>query len=97
MTNPIPDTMTAWRIHGFGGPQVLQREQVPVPRPSGDEILVEVAHCGVCRHDLLTRQGACPGVPLPLTLGHQVSGIVVAVGEDAAFAIGDRVMSLIFM
>jgi 2-desacetyl-2-hydroxyethyl bacteriochlorophyllide A dehydrogenase len=97
MTTTIPHTMTAWRIHGFGGPEVLLREQVPVPRPTGDEILVEVAHCGVCRHDLLTRQGAFPKVPLPLTLGHQVSGVVVAAGPDAEFRIGDRVMSLIFM
>jgi D-arabinose 1-dehydrogenase-like Zn-dependent alcohol dehydrogenase len=89
--------MTAWRIEGFGGPEVLERHEIPVPVPVGDEILVRVAYCGVCRHDLLTRSGAFPNVPLPLTLGHQVSGTVVAAGPDASFDPGDRVMSAIFM
>lgn len=93
----IPSDMTAWRIDGFGGPEVLERRTVPVTPPSGDEILVEVAYCGVCRHDLLTRSGAFPKVPLPLTLGHQVSGVVVAAGPDAAWEVGDRVTSTIFM
>lgn len=68
----LPDTMTAWRISEFGDPDVLQRTEVDVPRPSGDDVLVRVAYCGVCRHDLLTRAGAFPNVPRPLTLGHQV-------------------------
>ena len=93
----IPETMTAWRIDGFGGPEVLQRRTEPVTAPAGDEVLVEVAFCGVCRHDLLTRAGAFPSVPLPLTLGHQVSGTVVAAGPDAEWETGARVMSTIFM
>lgn len=98
MSSPaLPDTMTAWRIDRFGDAGVLRRHQVPVPVPTGDEILVRVAYCGVCRHDLLTRSGAFPNVPLPLTLGHQVSGTVVAAGPDAGFEIGARVTSTIFM
>ena len=97
MTAPVPETMAAWRISRFGGPGVLERHRVPVPVPAGDEILVRVAYCGVCRHDLLTRAGAFPNVPLPLTLGHQVSGTVVAAGPDAGFEVGARVMSNIFM
>lgn len=89
--------MHAWRIDGFGGPDALQRRREDVPRPSGDEVLVRVAYCGVCRHDLLTRSGAFPKVPLPLVLGHQVSGTVAAAGPDAELRTGDRVMSLIFM
>lgn len=93
----VPETMTAWRIDRFGGPTVLERRRVPVPQPRDDEILVRVAYCGVCRHDLLTRTGAFPNVPLPLTLGHQVSGTVVAAGPDADLEVGARVMSTIFM
>jgi 2-desacetyl-2-hydroxyethyl bacteriochlorophyllide A dehydrogenase len=89
--------MDAWRIDSFGGPEVLRYRRERVPAPSGAEILVRVAYCGVCRHDLLTRTGAFPGVTLPLTLGHQVSGTVVAAGPDAGLRVGDRVMSLIFM
>jgi acryloyl-coenzyme A reductase len=92
----IPDHMDAWRIDAFGGPEVLTYRREPVPLPSGDEILVRVAYCGVCRHDLLTRAGAFPGVTLPLTLGHQVSGTVAAAGPDATLRVGERVMSLIF-
>ena len=93
----IPETMTAWRIDGFGGPEVLQRRREPVPTVQEDGVLVDVAYCGVCRHDLLTRSGAFPNVPLPLTLGHQVSGTVVAAGPSARWRPGDRVMSTIFM
>lgn len=97
MTTPLPDSMTAWRIAGFGGPEVLERHREPVPKPTEDEVLVQVAFCGVCRHDLLTRSGAFPKVPLPLTLGHQVSGVVIEAGPEATLPVGTRVMSTIFM
>jgi acryloyl-coenzyme A reductase len=93
----IPAEMDAWRIDGFGGPEVLTHRREAVPRPGRDEILVRVAYCGVCRHDLLTRSGAFPKVPLPLTLGHQVSGTVAAAGPNAGLRVGEKVMSLIFM
>lgn len=93
----IPEAMIAWRIDRFGGPEVLERHSEPVPVPTGDEVLVRIAYCGVCRHDLLTRSGAFPSVPLPLTLGHQVSGNVVAAGPDAEWEVGARLMSTIFM
>lgn len=89
--------MHAWRIESFGGPDVLKHRRENVPQPSGDEVLVRVAYCGVCRHDLLTRSGAFPKVSLPLTLGHQVSGTVATAGPDSELRAGDRVMSLIFM
>jgi len=97
MTTDIPSSMTAWRIAGFGGPEVLEKHRETVPMPVDDEVLVRVAFCGVCRHDLLTRSGAFPKVPLPLTLGHQVSGVVVAAGPEASWPTGTRVMSTIFM
>jgi D-arabinose 1-dehydrogenase-like Zn-dependent alcohol dehydrogenase len=92
-----PDTMSAWRIAGFGGPDVLAKHQARVPVPTADEVLVEVSYCGVCRHDLLTRAGAFPKIPLPMTLGHQVSGVVVATGPDAIDRLGERVISSIFV
>jgi D-arabinose 1-dehydrogenase-like Zn-dependent alcohol dehydrogenase len=89
--------MTAYRIDGFGGPEVLSARQVSVPAPRPHQVLVEVAYCGVCRHDLLTRAGAFPRARLPVTLGHQVSGHVVALGEGASgFSVGDRVMTMIY-
>jgi acryloyl-coenzyme A reductase len=89
--------MRAIRMHEFGGPDVLAEEQVPVPAPGPGQLLIEVAYCGICRHDLLTRAGAFPSISLPLTLGHQVSGRVVGVGSTAeGFAVGDRVMTMIY-
>jgi acryloyl-coenzyme A reductase len=93
----VPDSMTAWRIAEFGGPEVLQPYDVPVPEPVEDQVLVAVSYCGVCRHDLLTRSGAFPSIPRPMTLGHQVSGVVVAAGPSARTRVGERVISTIFM
>lgn len=93
----LPEAMTAQRIHEFGGPEALRAEQVPVPQPQAGQVLIEVAYCGVCRHDLLTRAGAFPRAQMPVTLGHQVSGHVSALGEGTAgFAVGDRVMTMIY-
>lgn len=95
--NTLPQTMTAHRIDGFGGPDVLTPCEVPLPVPAPGQVLIEVAYCGVCRHDLLTRAGAFPRAQLPVTLGHQVSGRVAAAGEGVTgFAPDDRVMTMIF-
>jgi acryloyl-coenzyme A reductase len=93
----LSETMAAWRIDGFGDASALTEHEVPVPVPSGDQILVEISYCGVCRHDLLTRAGAFPRIPLPMTLGHQVSGVVVAAGPQARTPLGERVLATIFM
>jgi D-arabinose 1-dehydrogenase-like Zn-dependent alcohol dehydrogenase len=89
--------MTAHRIDRFGGPEVLTPREMPVPAPGPGQVLIEVAYCGVCRHDLLTRAGAFPRAQLPVTLGHQVSGHVASVGAGVSgYASGDRVMTMIF-
>lgn len=89
--------MRALRLPRFGGPELLEKVEVPAPQPAADQVLIEVAYCGVCRHDLLTRAGAFPRIDLPVTLGHQVSGRVAAVGSDVeGLAPGDRVMTMIY-
>jgi acryloyl-coenzyme A reductase len=93
----VDEDMHAIRLDEFGGPDVLRPRRVPVPEPGPGQIVIEVAYCGVCRHDLLTRQGAFPRALRPLTLGHQVSGRVAAAGSDAeGLAVGDRVMTMIY-
>lgn len=90
--------MTTMRIEAFGSPEVLQQARLPVPLPSASEVLIRVAYCGVCRHDLLTRAGAFRRAQLPVVLGHQVSGIVALVGAEVReFAVGDAVMTMIFV
>lgn len=89
--------MHAIRLDEFGGPEVLRPQRVPVPEPGPGQVLVAVAYCGVCRHDLLTRRGAFPRALRPLTLGHQVSGRVAATGSSSeGLAVGDRVMTMIY-
>ena len=51
------ETMQAVVIPQFGGPEVLTPRQVPIPRPGPDDILLEVAACGIDRKDLLIRDG----------------------------------------
>lgn len=90
--------MHAVRLHAFGGPEVLQYESVPGPVVGPQDVLIEVAACGVCHHDLLTRRGAFPGVPLPATLGHQVAGRVAAVGPEVRhLGVGDPVITLTYI
>lgn len=77
----LPSTMRAVRLAEFGPPDVLAVEEIPTREPASGEVLVRVAYCGICRHDILSRQGAFPNVIPPVTPGHQISGQVVMVGE----------------
>jgi NADPH:quinone reductase-like Zn-dependent oxidoreductase len=85
--------MKAYRIHKFGGPEVITPEQIAQPVPGEGEVLVQVKSAGVGPWDGWIRSGhsALPQ-PLPLTLGSDLSGIVVAVGPNVTdFAEGDAV------
>jgi propanol-preferring alcohol dehydrogenase len=56
--------------------------ELPVPVPGSDQVLVEVEACGVCRTDLHIFDGELPRPRLPLILGHEIVGRVVALGAD---------------
>ncbi len=75
--------MSAYRLAGWGGP--VERVDVALPTPRGREVLVEVRAVGLCHSDLFVMTCAEGTLPyeLPLTLGHEVAGRVVAVGDDA--------------
>ena len=77
----IPKTMKAAVIHEFGQPLVI--EQVPVPSPGDNQVLVKVVVCGVCHTDLHAVNGDWPVKPrLPLIPGHEAVGYVVALGGN---------------
>ncbi len=61
--------------------QPLQLREIPVPHPQPHQVLVRVRACGVCRTDLHVFDGELPHPKLPLILGHEIVGEVVAVGE----------------
>src|SRR4051794_29778210 len=63
-----------------------------VPTPRRDELLVHVRACGVCRTDLHVSEGDLPVHRPGVTPGHEVVGVVAAMGESVSgYAIGDRV------
>ena len=91
--------MNSYRIAAYGQPLELQSDETP--HPSGSEVLVRVSGCGVCHSDLHIwdgyfdfgggRQTRAGGKSLPLTLGHEIVGEVIAHGPEASgVAIGDR-------
>jgi NADPH:quinone reductase-like Zn-dependent oxidoreductase len=88
--------MIAARIHRFGPPEVITLDNIPTPVPGRGEVLIRVAAAGVGPWDGWIRAGksALPQ-PLPLTLGSDIAGAVVAVGPDTrAFAAGDAVFGV---
>lgn len=75
--------MQAIRQYEFGGPSMLRHEEVPDPVPGPDEVLIEVAACGVHLIDASLRRGEQPGPPLPtlpFTPGREVAGVVASPG-----------------
>src|SRR5213080_707951 len=84
--------MKAVRIHEFGGPEVLRYEDVPDPKPRNDQVLVRVRACALNHLDIWVRKGL-PGVSLPHTLGSDIAGEIVEVGEYVSgFKSGQRVL-----
>jgi propanol-preferring alcohol dehydrogenase len=86
--------MVAWQVHRPGplasGP--LRPVDLPMPQPAGDELLVRVRACGVCRTDLHVAEGDLPVHRPDVVPGHEVVGVVTAVGTDVrGYAIGERV------
>ena len=57
-------------------------EEIPVPRPGADEVLVKVAACGVCHTDLHVIKGEV-AFPMPCVLGHEIAGTVAELGPGA--------------
>jgi alcohol dehydrogenase, propanol-preferring len=82
--------MKAMVLNEIGRPLALT--QLPDPSPGNGEILVEIEACGVCRTDLHVVDGELPNPKLPLVPGHEIVGVVKAVGAGVSTAkIGSRV------
>jgi alcohol dehydrogenase, propanol-preferring len=82
--------MRAMVLHAVGRP--LDMETRPLPLPGPGEIRVQVEACAVCRTDLHVVDGDLPPGPMPIVPGHEIVGIVEAIGIGAtAHAVGERV------
>ena len=70
----------------------LQLADVPKPEPAGEQVLVRVKECGICRTDLHVIEGELAPRKSPIIPGHQVVGVIEAAGEQARlYPIGTRV------
>jgi len=82
----------SWTVREIAQPMVLaQRDQTP----GAGEVLIEIAGCGVCHTDLgFFYDGVPTRHPLPLTLGHEISGRVVEAGQGAQAWVQREVVSV---
>lgn len=75
-----------------GAQQPLELQELPLPTPGQDELLLRVLACGVCRTDLHILRGELPSPKLPLILGHQIVGTIQKLGNpNLPFKEGQRV------
>jgi alcohol dehydrogenase, propanol-preferring len=82
--------MRAMVLRSRGGPMTL--EERPDPQPHSGQIRIRVEACAVCRTDLHVIDGELPHVHYPIVPGHEVVGVVEALGEGVGrFTIGQRV------
>ena len=75
-------------------PMSLSYREVPVPVPGDGELLIRVRATTTCGTDLKAYRRGHPQIPMPGGLGHEYSGVVVATGSGARFAVGDAVMGV---
>ncbi|MGH9376509.1 MAG: alcohol dehydrogenase [Terriglobia bacterium] len=69
--------------------QIVERE---IPKPGAGHVRIKVQACGVCHSDVLTKEGAWPGIQYPRVPGHEVAGVIDEVGAGVSeWKTGQRV------
>ena len=82
--------MKAVQVSKAGADLELVERDIPEPGPG--QVRIRVQACGVCHSDVITKEGLCPGISYPRVPGHEVAGIVDAVGPGVkGWTKGDRV------
>lgn len=81
--------MRAVQVPRPNGPfEIVERE---IPEPGAGEVRVKVQACGICHSDSFTKEGTWPGIEYPRVPGHEVAGIIDAVGAGVAgWTVGQR-------
>src|SRR5262245_52565708 len=98
LAQPAKPTMKAIVIHEYGGPEVLKYEDVLLPEPQADQILVHVVAAGVNPVDGMIRSGmfANEKRAFPIILGGDIAGVVERVGSKVTkFKAGDPVFAYV--
>jgi D-arabinose 1-dehydrogenase-like Zn-dependent alcohol dehydrogenase len=74
--------MRVAQVAAAHGPiEVVER---PIPDPGPGKVRLKVEACGLCHSDLLTKEGLFPGLAYPRIPGHEIAGVVDAVGDGVA-------------
>ncbi len=72
--------MRAVQVSRAGGPFEMVERDIPQPGPR--QVRVKVQACGLCHSDSLTKEGHWPGIKYPRVPGHEIAGVIDAVGTD---------------
>ena len=79
-------------VRKYGGPEVMQLENIPTPQPKSNELLIKQNAVGINFHDIYCRSGLRQSLKLPGTPGIEGAGVVLQTGTDVQnFKVGDRV------
>lgn len=83
-------TMRALQVSRPNGPlELVERD---IPEPGAGLVRIKVQACGICHSDTLTKDGTWPGIEYPRVPGHEVIGLVDALGPGVAgWTLGERV------
>jgi len=82
--------MRAVQVGSAGG--ALELVELEIPAPGPHQALVKVEACGICHSDSMTKDGSWPGVQYPRVPGHEVAGVIEALGPEVeSWKAGDRV------
>jgi D-arabinose 1-dehydrogenase-like Zn-dependent alcohol dehydrogenase len=82
--------MRAVQVSSANGPFELVMRDIPTPGPR--QVRIKVQACGICHSDSFTKMGAIPGIKFPRVPGHEVVGLLDAVGSDVPeWKVGARV------
>src|SRR2546422_6103944 len=83
--------MKAIRVHKFGGPEVLQLDDVPDPKPGPGQVVVRIRAAGVNPVDTYIRSGSYAMLPtLPYVPGNDCAGVIETVGQGVTRFKRDR-------
>jgi len=83
--------MRAVQVPFAGGPfEIVERD---IPEPDSGMVRVKVQACGICHSDEVTKEGQFPGIQYPRVPGHEVVGVIDAIGANVPprWAVGERV------
>jgi NADPH2:quinone reductase len=95
MIADVSATMKAVIVRRFGGPEVLEPAELPIPEPGAGQVAIDVTHAGLNFAEIMARRGAVPAIVPPFIPGLEITGTVRSVGAGVrGLGPGDRVSAL---